>query len=561
MGKLKFILAAILSLSLCGCREETPALDTVSETVSETAASETTSAKTETSADTTTTVTTETSEEREEIPEEQAALEKLITDAAGDKEGYAIQSPLFGDFDGDGKNELIALYENIGDTEVWFASGGKAERLVSGYWRTPEIVTSCGRAFVKLEFGGYATSSYSVYYLLENSSVSEYGGVPEGEEVYPYGGFGDFTAMQSAYDGYTEFYKDDPEGEVSTGHTHKTYWYYSMNDRAYEYTGRILTEDEFLEYEGAREFLGKAAADGEKVGEIIKRGCGIITVNLDNVDETDEYIFTTHRNKTLKYRNGKIFETADDYDDGGNYVFDENVKQTYFEDFCEMIYDAAEGDGNSFIRERFYGNIGGKNALYAYYGTDENFSLWYADKDGAKKVTDDISLFTADGDVLMRNSGEYFAVKNGKSKKLDTMNAEEFSYLSDGVFTGYVTVGYTDSTRSEETRKLYWFRYKDGEISDIEGVDITEEDLLAYGGGRAALDEIAARGGDLVNIVRRDNGIININYALHNQTVTKRFFMTLEVGADGKLTDITPTNGDGTPDNAGWYLHSLKIKN
>ncbi|MDE6133611.1 MAG: hypothetical protein K2G04_09620, partial [Oscillospiraceae bacterium] len=93
------------------------------------------------------------------------------------------------------------------------------------------------------------------------------------------------------------------------------------------------------------------------------------------------------------------------------------------------------------------------------------------------------------------------------------------------------------------------------------GLDITEEEFLQYGGGRAALDEVAARGGDLVNIVRRENGIININYALHNQTVTKRFFMTLEIGADNKLTDITPTKEDGTPDNAGWYLHSLKIGN
>ncbi|MDE7288465.1 MAG: hypothetical protein K2N71_03035, partial [Oscillospiraceae bacterium] len=206
-------------------------------------------------------------------------------------------------------------------------------------------------------------------------------------------------------------------------------------------------------------------------------------------------------------------------------------------------------------------NKDGKNELYAYYGTDDSFSLWFANDSGAKKVTEDIHLFYADGDALMKNGDDYFVMKNGKPKKLDTMGAEEFSVQADGSFTGYISAGYNDSERSEESRKLYWFRYRDGKISDCTGTDITEEEFLQYGGGRAALDEVAARGGDLVNIVRRENGIINVNYALHNQTVTKRFFMTLEISPDNKLTDITPKNEDGTPDNAGWYLHSLKIGN
>lgn len=563
--KSKYIFAAILSLLILGgCKEEMPSLgeasETVSETVTETEETAAVTAKNETETSSQTEFS-ETVSERENISDEQAALEKLIIDTAGNKEGYTIQSPLFGDFDGDGKNELIALYGNE-STEIWFVSGDKGRCLaVDGIWRAPEIVFSCGRVFVKMEYIAYATSSYSKYFLLENSSVSEYSGVPDGQEVYPYGEFGDFTAQQGAYDFNTELDKTDPQARpITTGHTWKTHWYYIINDKPYSYSGREITKEDFLKYDGAKALLDDLARDRKTVTEIIKRGNGIININFKyNTVDTEDYFGESYGNKIMLYRGGKLFDITDDHDDCGNYVFDENVKQTYFEDFSEMIYDTAEGDENSFIRERFYGNIGGKNALYAYYGTDESFSLWYVDKDGAKKVSDDISLFIADGDVLMRNGDDYFVIKNGKSQKLDIPVAEDFSMQADGEFTGYVNAGYTDSTRDQEAKKLYWFRYRDGEIAEYTGLDITEEQLLEYGGGRAALDEIAARGGDLVNIVRRDNGIININYALHNQTVTNRFFMTLEIGADGKVTDITPKKEDGTPDNAGWYLHSLKI--
>lgn len=570
--KLKYIFGVLLSLAvLGGCREEMPSLGTAS--------SNETTESTDASADVTTAVPatekteTEASVSQTEVSElngvsdEQSALEKLIIEASGNS-GDIVYS-LFGDFDGDGVNELIAVLGKIDDFfgnqatgEVWFASRDKAELIgEKENWLEPQIVTSCGNCFIKMENCAYTTSSISYYFLLRDSSVSEYRGVPEGEGVYPYGEFGDFTAVHDAYDRSVEWDKSDKDSKpYGLGHTWKTYWYYVMDDKPHSYSGRKITKEDFLKYDGAKAVLDEFIKERKTVTEIIKRGNGIITINLKYATmDTDDYFGESYCNKIFMYRGDRLYDITDNHDDGGNYGFNENVKQTDFERFSEMIYDTAEGDENSFIRERFYGNIDGKNALYAYYGTDENFSLWYADKDGAKKVTEDISLFCADGDALMRNGGNYFVMKNGKPQKLDIMGAEDFTMLPDGSFTGIVKSGYSDSQKTEETKKLYWFRYRDGKISDYTGIDITEEELLEYGGGRAALDEVAARGGDLVNIVRRENGIININYALHNQTTTKRFFMTLEIGDDNKLTDITPKKEDGTPDNAGWYLHSLKI--
>lgn len=564
MKKSKYILGVLLSLAvLGGCREEMPSLGTASPNSEGTEASAEATTAVPASEKTETSDKTETSKS-DEILDEQAALEKLITDTA-EKDG-GITYPLFGDFDGDGRNELIAVlgetddfFGNQASGEVWFASGDNAVRIAAnGNWLEPQTVSSCGRTYIKMENCAYATSSVSYYFLLRDSSVSAYNGIPRGQGVYPYGAFGDFTVVHDAYDLSIEWDKSDKDSKPhGLGHTWKTYWYYVMDDKPHSYSGRKITKEDFLKYDGAKAVLDEFIKERKTVTEIIKRGNGIITINLKYATmDADDYFGESYCNKIFMYRGSRLYDITDNHDDGGNYGFDEKEKQTDFERFSEMIYDAAEGDESSFIRERFYGNIDGKNALYAYYGTDENFSLWYADKDGAKKVTENTELFCADGDALMQRDGDYFAMKNGKPKKLDIMGAENFTMLPDGSFTGIVKSGYSDSQKTEETKKPYWFRYRDGAFSDCIGVDITEEELLGYGGGRAALDEVAARGGDLVNIVRRDNGIININYALHNQTTTKRFFMTLEID-DNKLTDITPKKEDGTPDNAGWYLHQL----
>lgn len=562
--RLKYILLSLAAITVMGgCREEMPSLGTAAPTSAEPestdASTEVTTAvpateKTETETSSQAEVS-ETVAEEDEASDEQAALEKLILDTAGNTEGYAIQSPLFGDFDGDGVNELIAIYgnkdyavsEEFFSGGIWFASDNKAKNIFdSGWdWLAPQIVTSCGNTFIKLE-KHYVTGLVSEYFLIKNSTAKIMAVPPFAMDFRPDGEYGDFIANYNADGEYTH-----SETEVRF----EPYWFYYLNDKFSEYAGREITEKEFLEYDGAQAVLDEMSEKEFKLKNIIKRSNGIINVN--GVTEDDRYCY-----RTLKYRNGKV--TCSDVYNDGFYVdkVEADYKQTDFERFSEMIYDTAEGDENSFIRQRFYGDADkdGKNELYAYYGTDEEYSLWFADDDGAKKVTDDISIFYADGDALMRNGSEYSVMKNGKPKKLDTMGAEEFTVQADGSFTGYVYAGHTDSTRSEEARKLYWFRYKDGKISDYTGTDITEEEFLKYGGGRAFLDEVAARGGDLVNIVRRGNGIININYALHNQTTTKRFFMTLEIGDDNSLTDITPTKEDGTPDNAGWYLHSLEIR-
>lgn len=131
--------------AVSGCSDENGASGNIFETeyqtalattsdksvVPKSALSETTAAETE---------ETVTSLPAEKKSDEQHRLEQLIIEAAKNENlnlngNETIQSPLFGDFDGDGINELVAVYgdqsealfEDLCGGEVWFATGEKAE--------------------------------------------------------------------------------------------------------------------------------------------------------------------------------------------------------------------------------------------------------------------------------------------------------------------------------------------------------------------------------------------------------------------------------------------------
>ena len=523
------------------------------------------------------------------LPEEQLALYKLIEEKAaesGDSQNSGeIIYPIFGDFDGDGKNEMIAIYKKPSYSDdvlwsqesgnVWFASGNSAELIAgNGEWLPPRIVTSRGNTFLKMENCAYVTSSYSCYFIIKNSTAKSYDKLNLGQGVYPYGEHGDFTAVHDSYDMNFDL---DEDGKITsgTGHTWKTYWYYYLGDTSESYKGVNISREEFLKYDGAKEILDEIDSGEYEIENILKRGNGIINISYFKTYESEDYHSIGCHNKTLKYRNGKVTDITEKsgYDDGGfydEYSGEEPVPD--FEKFSAMIYDTAGGDENSALLDRFYGDSDndGKNELYAYYGTAENYSLWFADENGAEKSDKPYELITLDGDVILKmpnsteneenpdgNSFDYYIIRNGKSVKLNTFGVKNMLQTEKGDFSGYITAKDALSDKSEETAKEYWFYYRNGRFNQYSAELINEDELLEYKGARAFIDEISSMGGEIVNIIRRDNGIININYDSHMQNITMHYYLTLRLDDKDKMADITPRNSDGTLNNKGYYL--LKI--
>lgn len=331
-GKLVMLTLSLMLLS--GCSDENGASGNISETeyqtalattsdksvVPKSALSETTAAETE---------ETVTSLYAEKKSEEQQRLEQLITEAAKNenpalKGNETIQSPIFGDFDGDGIKELAAVYGNQSDAfyedscggDVWFASGEKAEVLRHGLynmptWSAPEIITSDGHVFLKNEMV-FMSESYSMYHEIINSRPvrCEIDGYAT-QGLRPDGESGDFTAVHSTYDITSD----------GTGHTWKPYWYYySPEDKTfYPYTGTQISEDELLKYDGAAEILEKAHSEGNTVSHIYRRDNGIININLTYpLNENDMNGDPAYSNSfyTLKAEGGAVSDITPEYNDG-----------------------------------------------------------------------------------------------------------------------------------------------------------------------------------------------------------------------------------------------------
>lgn len=517
------------------------------------------------------------------LPEEQLELYELIEETAGNNTKQCeLKCPLFGDFDNDGKNELIAICESSNTDDifagyvqgkVWYASENSAECISEdSYFLPPTIVTSMGRTFLKVENCEFTTSSYSQYYLIKNSKIKYRPDLSVGQEVYPDGEYGDFTVI---YDKYDSSFEIDSDGNYinSTGHTWNTYWFYSMGELTKNYSGTEISREEFLRYDGAKEILEKIENDGYKTESILKRGNGIININYSDRcdpvtlsdepnfdDKTESEAFITFRNTVLKYRGGKVYDSG--YNSDGYYEADTEALSD-FEKFSGMIYDAAEGDENSALLDRFYGDLDsdGKNELYAYYGTPEKFSLWFADENGAEISDKPYELMTIDGDVILKKqdkNGEpcYYIVRKGKSVKLKTFGTKNFTRVENAEFSGYITAKDAVSDSSEETTKEYRFYYSDGKFNQYPAENISEEKFSEYKGARAFLDEISSYGGEVTDIILRENGIININYDAHMQDSVRHYYFTLKIENE-EVTDITPRNSDGTLNNSGHYLLKL----
>lgn len=378
---------------LCGCGQAEPAgtennaVTTTELTVTTTEAS----ASKETTTASGTTAASEVSEAttaEEEKPAGQIRLEQLIIKTAKEqgrhKDSYIMQNPLFGDFDGDGTEELIAVYGDSGEAlfedlchgTVWFASGNGAEFFFDEWdWLAPKPVTSQGNAFIKME--QCAVSDSLSHYLIINNSTAEVVATPIVQGLYPDGKYGDFTGLHSTYDASIDVFDEKPLG---TGHTYKPYWFYLENGQPQEYFGAEITAEEFLGYNGAENALRKAEENGGTDITILKRGNGTITVSYRIYGESG----TSYRNRNivLKYRGAEVFE---DVEDDGAYLsnaFSDKTEMTAYERLMMTLYDNVDAESEDDVKQRWFDSE--NNQLYAVY----NDSLWLADDSGVKRLGD-----------------------------------------------------------------------------------------------------------------------------------------------------------------------------
>mgnify|MGYP000628668371 FL=1 len=326
------LLTAILLLSalLCGCSaensgqnvSETSALTENTslqaaisdETPTETSVWTETALQTDISAKISET-TAETTPETEPKSTEQLSLEALIDERAGGKEAAEICFSIFDDFDGDGTDELFAVYGKDRFGTLWYANANEAWNIYPaneewGEFRTAEV----GGDTLILTERLYATGNVTYCFRVENGS-------PIGIDTFNAGSLtqtngAEFTGIKSTYDFCTD----------GTGHTWKPYWFYYENGEFREHLGHSILYENFKDNFGGvseefaylQPYFDEIEAENGVITNVIVRDNGIININYKIVEDGKDFLAYRYF-RTLSVKDGEVTDITPEINEG-NYA-------------------------------------------------------------------------------------------------------------------------------------------------------------------------------------------------------------------------------------------------
>ena len=325
-----FIAVLLLSALLCGCSAEhsgqnvsetSPSTENTSlqtaisdETPSETSVWTETASETDISAENSE-AAAETTSETEPKSAEQLALEALIDERAGGKEAAEICFSIFDDFDGDGTDELFAVYGKDRFGTLWYANANEAWNIYPaneewGEFRTAEV----GGDTLILTERLYATDNVTYCFRVENGS-------PIGIDTFNAGSLtqtngAEFTGIKSTYDFCTD----------GTGHTWKPYWFYYENGEFREHLGHSILYENFKDNFGGvseefaylQPYFDEIKAENGVITDIIVRDNGIVNINYKIIEDGEEFLAYRYF-RTLSVKDGEVTDITPEINEG-NYM-------------------------------------------------------------------------------------------------------------------------------------------------------------------------------------------------------------------------------------------------
>ncbi len=321
----------LLSALLCGCSaehsgqnvSETSALTENTslqtaisdETPTETSVWTETALQTVISGETTDETTAETTPETEPKSTEQLSLEALIDERAGGKEAAEICFSIFDDFDGDGTDELFAVYGKDRFGTLWYANANEAWNIYPaneewGEFRTAEV----GGDTLILTERLYATDNVTYCFRVENGS-------PIGIDTFNAGSLtqtngAEFTGIKSTYDFCTD----------GTGHTWKPYWFYYENGEFREHLGHSILYENFKDNFGGvseefaylKPYFDEIEAENGVITNVIVRDNGIVNINYKMIEDGEEFLAYRYF-RTLSVKDGEVTDITPEINEG-NYM-------------------------------------------------------------------------------------------------------------------------------------------------------------------------------------------------------------------------------------------------
>lgn len=259
--------------------------------------------------------TAETTPETEPKSTEQLALEALIDERAGGKEAAEICFSIFDDFDGDGTDELFAVYGKDRFGTLWYANANEAWNIYPaneewGEFRTAEV----GGDTLILTERLYATGNVTYCFRVENGS-------PIGIDTFNAGSLtqtngAEFTGIKSTYDFCTD----------GTGHTWKPYWFYYENGEFREHLGHSILYENFKDNFGGvseefaylQPYFDEIEAENGVITNVIVRDNSIININYKIVEDGKDFLAYRYF-RTLSVKDGEVTDITPEINEG-NYA-------------------------------------------------------------------------------------------------------------------------------------------------------------------------------------------------------------------------------------------------
>lgn len=180
---------------------------------------------------------------------------------------------IYDDFDNNGVYEAIAFcgeydsMENIYSGTPYLVTREGVQRIrEEDLYSNAGIVYNFGNTKIISITKHYATSSVSYYYEIDGTEMREIDGSGFGELYQDE--YGNMCMTDSQYDAMVD----------GTGHTWNVYYFY-WDDGLKEYGGTEISQEEFLQYDGADSIINTILADGYDITTIYRRANRIININ------------------------------------------------------------------------------------------------------------------------------------------------------------------------------------------------------------------------------------------------------------------------------------------
>ncbi|MCD8130155.1 MAG: hypothetical protein LUE16_02570 [Lachnospiraceae bacterium] len=202
---------------------------------------------------------------------------------------------IYDDFDGNGVYEAFAFCGEENEDQIYIGvlyfiteNGVTALRERDGYWTMGDVIYFEDSRIVSIsEY--FTTGSLGYYYRVNGEEVIELAVSGKAGTLYE-DEKGRISMTDSRYDAFID----------GTGRTWNVYYFYWDNDlkELMEYGGTLISENEFLVYEGAEDILEAIKGDGYRITSIYLRKNGIININGSDGER--------NVNVRVKYENGAV---------------------------------------------------------------------------------------------------------------------------------------------------------------------------------------------------------------------------------------------------------------